>query len=273
LPGEAQKIDRIMEVFARLYKEQNASSTLKQDTCFVLAFALIMLNTDQHNNAIKNKMTKETFVKNTMRIRDDGLKPEFLEFMFEKIVANEIKMDVDVFSDQEKSGFLSKREIAGWKRVWCVLSNNNLYYFREPADRNPRFILPLEALCVKRVSHLGQRNCLEIFDANARLLKCCKLSGDGVLIEDKKKSLVLAAESAEERDEWFDAISQNVLANPFFAFLKQRLETLSKASIPSASASSSSSSASTSSSTSSVPISLTHSGGVPVSSSMPLKKE
>lgn len=123
-----------MEVFAKLYIAHNPSAALTQDTCFVLAFALIMLNTDQHNSAIKNKMTKEIFLKNTLRIGDD-LKPDFVALMFDKIVANEIKMDVDVFSDQEKSGFMAKREIAGWKRVWCVLSNNNLVRPSAPRRR------------------------------------------------------------------------------------------------------------------------------------------
>jgi hypothetical protein len=146
------------------------------------------------------------------------------------------------------------KRLTGWKRKWFVLSNNNLYYFADKNDKNPRFILPLEALQVAKVAQLGQKrmvillllllfcwfaclramlmlilfvvdvDCLEICDANAKLLKCCKLSSDGVLIEAKQKSLTLAAESREERDMWFDAIRQNVLANPFFAFLKQRLE-------------------------------------------------
>jgi hypothetical protein len=46
LPGEAQKIDRIMERFAAQLVEQNPSLGLSPDTCFVLAFATIMLNTD-----------------------------------------------------------------------------------------------------------------------------------------------------------------------------------------------------------------------------------
>ena len=79
-----------------------------------------MLNTDAHNPAIKNKMTVDEFVKNNLRIGDD-LKSEFLEQMYYKIVDNEIKMDVDVFSDQEKSGYLSKRQLAGWRRKWVVL--------------------------------------------------------------------------------------------------------------------------------------------------------
>jgi cytohesin len=228
LPGEAQKIDRIMECFAAHFLEQNAATChLSPDTCFVLAFSTIMLNTDLHNPAIKNKMTRDEFIKNTRHISDE-LSTEFLTELYDNISRHEIKMDVDAFGDQEKSGFLAKRQLAGWKRKWFVLSNNNLYYFNDKDDKNPRFILPLEALQVRKASQLGQKYCCEIFDANARLLKCCKLSGDGVLIEAKQKTLILAADTEAERDDWLAAIGQNVLANPFYEFLKRRLETKGK---------------------------------------------
>jgi hypothetical protein len=222
LPGEAQKIDRIMERFAAQLVEQNPSLGLSPDTCFVLAFATIMLNTDAHNSAIKNKMTRDEFVVNTMRLSKE-IRAEFCVELYNNITGNEIKMDVDAFGDQEKSGFLAKRQLAGWKRKWFVLSNNNLYYFNDKDDKNPRFILPLEALQVRKASQLGQKWCFEIFDANARLLKCCKLSSDGVLIEAKQKTLILAAETEAQRDEWLAAVGQNVLANPFYEFLKRRL--------------------------------------------------
>lgn len=53
LPGEAQKIDRIMEKFAERYTAQNVSVFPSADTAFILAFSVIMLNTDLHNPSIK----------------------------------------------------------------------------------------------------------------------------------------------------------------------------------------------------------------------------
>ena len=49
------------------------------------------------------------------------------------------------------------KRLTGWKRKWFVLSNNNLYYFADKSDKNPRFILPLEALQVSKLSQLGQK--------------------------------------------------------------------------------------------------------------------
>jgi Sec7-like guanine-nucleotide exchange factor len=45
LPGEAQKIDRIMESFSAAYCSQNPSVFANSDAAYVLAFAIIMLNT------------------------------------------------------------------------------------------------------------------------------------------------------------------------------------------------------------------------------------
>lgn len=77
LPGEAQKIDRILEAFAESYFETKTSSPQKSgvksgvewtgsaSTFHILAFSTIMLNTDAHNPAMakRDKMTKEQFVK------------------------------------------------------------------------------------------------------------------------------------------------------------------------------------------------------------------
>jgi Sec7-like guanine-nucleotide exchange factor len=66
LPGEAQQIDRCMEAFARRYFDQNPDVFPDSDTAYILAFSLIMLNTDAHNPAIlpEKKMTKEQFIRN-----------------------------------------------------------------------------------------------------------------------------------------------------------------------------------------------------------------
>uniref|UniRef100_A0A915ESL1 SEC7 domain-containing protein n=1 Tax=Ditylenchus dipsaci TaxID=166011 RepID=A0A915ESL1_9BILA len=65
LPGEAQKIDRIMEKFASRYCECNPGLNLfaSADTAYVLSYSIIMLTTDLHNAQVKRKMTKEEYIK------------------------------------------------------------------------------------------------------------------------------------------------------------------------------------------------------------------
>ena len=51
LPGEAQKIDRLMEKFASRYCSCNPNQGVfaSADTAYVLAFSVIMLTTDLHS--------------------------------------------------------------------------------------------------------------------------------------------------------------------------------------------------------------------------------
>ncbi|XP_028792858.1 brefeldin A-inhibited guanine nucleotide-exchange protein 1 isoform X2 [Neltuma alba] len=103
LPGEAQKIDRIMEKFAERYCKCNPSSFSSADTAYVLAYSVIMLNTDAHNSMVKDKMTKADFIRNNRGI-DDGkdLPEEYLGTLYDQIVRSEIKMNADSSAPQSK---------------------------------------------------------------------------------------------------------------------------------------------------------------------------
>ncbi|XP_017235216.1 brefeldin A-inhibited guanine nucleotide-exchange protein 1 [Daucus carota subsp. sativus] len=103
LPGEAQKIDRIMEKFAERYCKCNPTSFTSADTAYVLAYSVIMLNTDAHNTMVKDKMTKADFIRNNRGI-DDGkdLAEEYLGDLYDQIVRNEIKMKADMSVPQSK---------------------------------------------------------------------------------------------------------------------------------------------------------------------------
>mgnify|MGYP000031692091 FL=1 len=57
LPGEAQKIDRIMEKFAERYCKCNPKAFTSADTTYVLAYSVVLLNTDAHNPMVKNKVS------------------------------------------------------------------------------------------------------------------------------------------------------------------------------------------------------------------------
>ncbi|GAB6029023.1 Brefeldin A-inhibited guanine nucleotide-exchange protein 1 [Chamberlinius hualienensis] len=95
LPGEAQKIDRLMEKFASRYCECNPNLGLfaSADTAYVLAYSIIMLTTDLHSPQVKNKMTKEQYIKMNRGINDSkDLPEEYLSQIYDEIQGNEIKM-------------------------------------------------------------------------------------------------------------------------------------------------------------------------------------
>ncbi|KAH3660494.1 hypothetical protein OGAPHI_007080 [Ogataea philodendri] len=78
LPGEAQQIERIVEVFNHRYiscqdadsvaengeEDEDQKVTPDQDSLFVLSFSIIMLNTDLHNPNVKKPMTLEDYQRN-----------------------------------------------------------------------------------------------------------------------------------------------------------------------------------------------------------------
>jgi cytohesin len=64
LPGEAQKIDRMMEAFSSRYVGLNPGIFASTDVCYVVSFAIIMLNTALHNPAV-NPRDRTTQVRAT----------------------------------------------------------------------------------------------------------------------------------------------------------------------------------------------------------------
>ncbi|KAL4180654.1 hypothetical protein AMTRI_Chr12g233700 [Amborella trichopoda] len=96
LPGEAQKIDRIMEKFAERYCADNPGLFKNADTAYILAYAVIMLNTDAHNPMVWPKMSKSDFIRmNTVADADECAPKELLEEIYDSIVKEEIKMKDD----------------------------------------------------------------------------------------------------------------------------------------------------------------------------------
>lgn len=91
LPGEAQKIDRFMLKFAERYVLGNPNAFANADTAYVLAYSVILLNTDLHSSKIAKRMTKEEFIKNNRGINDNANLPDdYLVGIYDEIASNEI---------------------------------------------------------------------------------------------------------------------------------------------------------------------------------------
>ncbi|KAM1528914.1 hypothetical protein ACFX1Z_018185 [Malus domestica] len=104
LPGEAQKIDRIMEKFAERYCADNPGLFKNADTAYILAYAVILLNTDAHNPMVWPKMSKLDFIHmNAVDDAEECAPTELLEEIYDSIVKEEIRMK-DETASLEKSG-------------------------------------------------------------------------------------------------------------------------------------------------------------------------
>nr|WP_253308517.1 T4SS guanine nucleotide exchange effector RalF [Rickettsia endosymbiont of Ceutorhynchus assimilis] len=97
LPGEAQKIDRLVEAFGKKYCEQNPDGEIKsKDAAYILAFQTIMLNTDLHSSSIaaSRKMTFEELKKNLRGTNDNrDFNEEFLKKLYNKIKAEPFELN------------------------------------------------------------------------------------------------------------------------------------------------------------------------------------
>lgn len=92
LPGESQKIHRVIEAFSeQFYEQQSSEIFVSKDSVFILCYSLIMLNTDQHNPQVKKKMTEDEFIRNNRAINGGkDLPREYLSELFHSIATKEI---------------------------------------------------------------------------------------------------------------------------------------------------------------------------------------
>jgi len=226
LPGEAQKIDRIMEAFAVRFCRCNPGIFPSPDVAYVLAFSLIMLNTDAHNPRIKRKMTMEDFVQNNKGIAKGlDLPREILEKLYNNIIKEEIKMQGEtLFTRAEKKGWLRKQGNNNrWQLRYFVLTNNCLFYFtRQDEDAEPRCMIPLEGLSVVRNTSIPQeRFCFELYDPSSSIVKSLKIGKRGST-PGNHKTYVFACENEADLDSWVPTISNQIVANPVLSLINQK---------------------------------------------------
>jgi brefeldin A-resistance guanine nucleotide exchange factor 1 len=99
LPGEAPLISNVMEHFARHWRKSNNNAFANDDAAFTLAYAIIMLNVDQHNHNVKKQSTPmivEEFKKNVSKVNGGGnFDEKLLEEIYTAIKSEEIVMPAE----------------------------------------------------------------------------------------------------------------------------------------------------------------------------------
>lgn len=227
LPGEAQKIDRMMEAFAKRYCDCNTGVFSKVDTCYILAFAVIMLNTSLHNPNVKDKPTVDQFVSMNRGIDDGADMPRpLLVSIYDSIKKEQFKIPEDdgndlvhTFFNPDKEGWLWKQgssRYRNWKRRWFILNDNCLYYFEYTTDKEPRGIIPLENLQVRDIADNKKPNCFELYPLSGTFkIKACKTADDGRVIEGTHSVYRVSAASPEDKQEWMKCIAKSLHQNPY----------------------------------------------------------
>ena len=131
LPGESALIARIVTVFCEKYC---ASSTPEEvadkDACFVLTYAIIMLNTDQHNPNLKsqNRMSFNDFARNLRGVNGgNDFAVDYLKDIYDSIKANEIILP-DEHNNQHAFDYAWKELLVKAKTAGTlVVCETNIY--------------------------------------------------------------------------------------------------------------------------------------------------
>jgi len=243
LPGEAQKIDRIMQEFGRQFFAQNPGSVFRSSKAVhALAFSAMMLNTDLHNINIRVKMTREQFVRNNDGInvpdnlagnlvgagtgagsskKDDeqnNLPQVFLHDLYFRIASEEIKLTRESvrFPNAVRKGYLHYRfkTKKAWKRRWFILSDNRLYAFKNAADLLSEMEVLLESVLITpltREEARGRKHCCLVRGRPSRrgppsTLKVKGLKGAFT----SPNALFLSATTAKDVMLWMKALDSQV---------------------------------------------------------------
>jgi len=233
LPGEAMQIDRVMDAFAAHYCKQNPYIFEERDTCFILSFSIIMLNTALHNPNAKMKIGAEQFIKQNKGINSGrDLDPGMLDAIFRNIKEEPFKIPDETYDDlmytffsPEREGWLLKQggSWKSWKRRWFVLNDRCLYYFQHTAENVPKGIIPLENVRVRALEKKdGHAWVFEIYSEQADTVKGCKTDSHGTVVQGNHKSYRMSADSEENRDLWIECIQDSIRDNPFHKIIADK---------------------------------------------------
>lgn len=120
LPGESQLIERILDTFSIHWFEQNNGILQSSDNALSLAYAIIMLNVDQHSKKVK-PMTCDEFDRNLLGPRSERIYDrKLLDLIYTSIRDNEIVLP------DEQTGTVRQRYI--WR---CTMVKNEMYQISE----------------------------------------------------------------------------------------------------------------------------------------------
>ena len=154
LPGEAQKIDRLVESFASKYYEQNTTTDINHaDAAFISAYATVGLNTNLHNPSVKDKWTIDQFKDQLKGLNTEsklqGIKSgknfsnEFLENIYNGIKAEPFELNfIQTATGYEIAGISSQNDktfkklddflTAKINKVFSNLGNNITAEHKQP---------------------------------------------------------------------------------------------------------------------------------------------
>ena len=128
LSGEAQAIDRVVQIFGEKFHRENPKELKNPDHCYYLSFALLQLNTDLHRDEVKKKMTLDEFISRLNEQTDnEKIEPQYLEMLYNKIQSDPLVVPGQKLSgmNKNKKELLKKERDKIMKVTYDKLTNLN----------------------------------------------------------------------------------------------------------------------------------------------------
>eukprot|EP01105_Mastigella_eilhardi_P020832 TRINITY_DN49_c0_g3_i1.p1 TRINITY_DN49_c0_g3~~TRINITY_DN49_c0_g3_i1.p1 ORF type:complete len:1155 (-),score=152.50 TRINITY_DN49_c0_g3_i1:98-3562(-) len=153
LPGESQKIDRLMQAFADGFYPVSTEQTIfaSAASMYVLAFSCTMLNTSLHNPQSIARINMPRWIDSNAGLNEEKDFPkDFLEHLYYQIQ----DAPFEHFNPEPSpimQGILIKRNMTS-KFRWCTLCPNHFKVYRTIKSGTPRYVFPTSNLTVKKLS-------------------------------------------------------------------------------------------------------------------------
>ncbi|CAH8862875.1 unnamed protein product [Trichobilharzia szidati] len=217
LPGESQKIDRILTSFSERYVEQNPTVFNSPHEAYVLSYAVILLNTTLHNTNAKSHSLglaeEKTFVRTMMEFDEEtNLSEDLVRKIYHAIKTEPLRAvsdDLSVYGNNQNNaihkGWLWKLggRVRSWKRRWFVLTEDNLLYYLTPErSRQTKGVIQLEGINIRLINDKTKEYCFELFCPRNQLIKSCKVERELASAPGHHTVYRMAAPTQAERDEW-----------------------------------------------------------------------
>lgn len=99
LPGESAQIENLLQKFADHYIASGDKVEDSSDSAFILAYAVLMLNTDHFSPTLKRRMDYDAFLRNVKGV-NKALPDEYVQEIFNGITTQEIIMPEEHDTDE-----------------------------------------------------------------------------------------------------------------------------------------------------------------------------
>lgn len=224
--GEAEFVDNVISVFSQVYCLQNPDIFPSVDSAYMLAFALILLNSDLDNPNLKRHMTCEQFIDNIRGVIPENIIPDAeLTDIYRQIKSQPFKVrtsddDFLALSDPRLKGFLAKKNDR-WSSTWTnrffVLANSCLYYFLDNKPENkdqPLGMIQLVAVDAFANSKNPTRFLIQAKNG-AGDIQYVKYKATGPFLVRGVRKIEFEAQSEAARDKWLYKITKSLIRSFF----------------------------------------------------------